>query len=159
MILAGRREGILRIVVEDYIFGAAPIASKTIVDKHGLKVSPATIRSDMAYLEQEGYITRPHSSAGSIPTDKAYRYYVELVIEDIKLPLAEQYMMYELLQETKEEIEEWLKLAAMWLARFVHNIAIITYPKATQCRLKHLDLVALQDFVALLILVLYEAKN
>jgi heat-inducible transcriptional repressor len=158
MRVAGRREAILRIIVEDYISGTMPVASKSITDRHGLKVSSATIRNDMAYLEQEGYITRPHHSAGGIPAAKAYRYYVESIVEDIELPLAEQYMMYELLKEAKEEIEEWLKLAAALLARFVHNIAIITYPKATQCRLKHLDLVALQDFIALLVLVLYEAK-
>ena len=158
MQVAGRREAILRIIVEDYVSGTMPVASKSITDKHGLKVSPATIRNDMAHLEQEGYIARPHHSAGSIPTAKAYRYYVESIVKDIELPLAEQYMMYKLLQEAKEEIEEWLKLAAALLARFVHNIAIITYPKATQCRLKHLDLVALQDFIALLVIVLYEAK-
>jgi len=158
MALAERREAILRIIAEDYISGAIPIASKAIADKHNLGVSPATVRNDMAYLEQEGYITHPHHSAGSVPTDKAYRYYVESTIEDMELPLAEQYIAYELLRETKEEMEQWLKLAVAWLARFVHNIALITYPKATQCRLKHLDLVALQDFVALLILVLYESK-
>jgi len=158
MSLTGRREAILRIIVEDYLSGAAPVASKTIVDKYGLKVSPATIRNGMAHLEQEGYITRPHHSAGSVPTDEAYHYYVESVIEDMELPLAEQYMIYEVFRETKEGLEQWLKLAVVWLAHFVHNIALVTYPKASQCRLKHLDLVALQDFVALLILVLHEAN-
>lgn len=158
MPLAGRREAILKIIVRDFIAQAVPVASKAIVDRYGLKASPATIRNDMAYLEQEGYITHPHPSAGCVPTDKAYRYYVASIGEDIGLSPVERYLIYQLYQETKEEMEQWLKLAATWLARFVHNIAVVTYPRAPQCRFKHLDLVALQDFLVLLVLVLSQAK-
>jgi heat-inducible transcriptional repressor len=158
MALAQRREIVLKIIVDEYIAGAVPVASKTIADNYDLKVSPATIRSEIAYLEQGGYVSRPHSSAGSVPTDKAYRYYVEAMSGDIEIPLAEQYLIYRLFQETKEEIEQLLKLATAWLARFVHNMALVTSPRPSQHRLKHLGLVALQDFVALLILVLYKAK-
>jgi heat-inducible transcriptional repressor len=86
MAIRERRETVLRMIIEDYIIGAVPVASKAIVERYGLKVSPATIRNDTAYLEQEGYVIHPHHSAGSIPTDKAYRYYVELIGEDIELP-------------------------------------------------------------------------
>ena len=158
MILEGRREAVLRIIVKDYITGTVPIASKAIVDRYGLEVSPATIRNDIACLEEEGYVTHPHHSAGSMPTDKAYRYYVELIGEDIELPPGEQYLIYHLLQETRGEIERWLRLAAVLLAHFVRNMAIVTSPRATHSRLKYFDLVALQDFVALLISVLYGAK-
>ena len=158
MPLAGRREAILGIVVREYIAQAVPVASKTIVNKYGLKLSPATIRNDVVYLEREGYITRPHTSAGSVPTDKAYRYYVASLSEDIGLSPVERYLIDQLYQETKEEMEQWLKLAAMLLARFVHNIAVITYPTAHRCRFRHLDLVALQDFLVLLVLVLSQAK-
>lgn len=158
MPLAGRREAILKIIVRDFIAQAVPVASKAIVDRYGLKASPATIRNDMAYLEQEGYITHPHPSAGCVPTDKAYRYYVASISEDIGLSPVERYLIYQLYQETKEEMEQWLKLAATWLARFVHNIAVVTYPRAPQCRFKHLDLVTLQDFLVLLVLVLSQAK-
>lgn len=158
MPLPERRETILRIIVNGYITDAAPVASKTIVDKYGLEVSSATIRNDMKYLEQEGYITRPHSSAGSIPTDKAYRCYVESLSGDIKLPSDEQSLIYQLFQEAKEEWEQWLKLAAVLLARAVHNMAVVTSPVAGEHRLKHLEIVSLQDFLALLVLVLYEAR-
>ena len=158
MPLTGRRLDILRIIVEDYIGAATPIASKAIADKYGLKASPATIRNDMAYLEQEGYVTRPHISAGSVPTDKAYHYYVDSINEDVALSQAEQRIICQLLQEAKEEIEQWLRLAAAVLARFVRNTAMVTLPIAGQCRFKHLDLVALHDFMALLILVLYGAR-
>jgi heat-inducible transcriptional repressor len=158
MALEGRREVILRLIIRSYIAEAVPVASKTIADRYGLTVSPATIRNDMVYLEQEGYIMRPHASAGSVPTDKAYRYYVASMSEDVGLPPVERYLVYQLYRETKEETELWLKLAATWLARFVHNVAVITSPKAAHCRLKYIDLVALQDFMALLVLVLYETR-
>jgi heat-inducible transcriptional repressor len=158
MALRERRETVLRVIIEDYITRAAPIASSAIVEKHGLKVSPATIRNDTAYLEREGYVVRPHRSAGSIPTDKAYRYYVELIGAEIELPRVEQYLLHQISQEAKEELEQWLKTVAALLARLVHNLVVVTTPKAVRCRFKHLDLVALQDFMALLIVVLYEAK-
>ncbi len=158
MAVRDRRETVLRVIIEDYITGAAPVASSTIVEKYGLKVSPATIRNDTAYLEREGYVIHPHRSAGSIPTDKAYRYYVESIGEEIELPRVEQYLVHQISQEAKEELEQWLRTVAALLARLVHNLVVVTTPKAVRCRLKHLDLVALQDFMALLIVVLYEAK-
>lgn len=158
MVVRDRRETVLRVIIEDYITRAAPVASSTIVEKYGLNVSPATIRNDTAYLEREGYVIHPHRSAGSIPTDKAYRYYVELIGEEIELPYVDQYLVHQVPQEAKDELEQWLRTAAALLARLVHNLVVITTPKAVRCRLKHLDLVALQDFMALLIVVLYEAK-
>jgi len=156
--LTERRETILRVIVADYITGAMPVASKAIAYNYDLRVSPATVRNDVAYLEEEGYIMHPHPSAGAIPTDKAYRYYVEMISRDVELPLAEQYWIYELFQGAKEEFEQCLKLAAALLAHFVRNVAVVTPVKAPRCRFKHLDLVALQDFVVLLVLVLYEAR-
>jgi heat-inducible transcriptional repressor len=158
MAVRERRETVLRVIIEDYITRAVPVASNIIVERYGLKVSPATIRNDTAYLEREGYVIHPHRSAGSIPTDKAYRYYVELIGEEIELPSVEQYLIHQISQEAKEELEQWLKTVAVLLARLVHNLVVITTPKAARCRFKHLDLVALQDFMALLIVVLYEAK-
>jgi heat-inducible transcriptional repressor len=158
MALKERRETVLRVIVEDYITRAAPVASNVIVGKYDLKASPATIRNDTAYLEREGYVLRPHRSAGSIPTDKAYRYYVELIGEEIELPGVEQYLVHQLSREAREELEQWLRTVAALLARLVHNLVVITTPKAVRCRFRHLDLVALQDFMALLIVVLNEAR-
>jgi len=158
MALRERRETVLRVIIEDYITRATPVASSAIVEKYGLRVSPATVRNDTAYLEREGYVIHPHRSAGSIPTDKAYRYYVELIGEEIELPRVEQYLVRQISQEAREELEQWLRTVAALLARLVHNLVVITTPKAVRCRLKHIDLVALQDFMALLIVVLHEAK-
>jgi len=158
MAIGERRKTVLRMIVEDYISTAEPVASSAIVKRYGLKVSPATVRNDTAYLEREGYIMHPHRSAGSVPTDKAYRYYVELIREEVGLPPVEEYLIRQISQETKDEFEQWLKTVAALLARLVHNLVVITTPKAIRCRFKYLDLVALQDFMALLIVVLYEAK-
>ncbi|MCK5181490.1 MAG: DeoR family transcriptional regulator, partial [Dehalococcoidia bacterium] len=116
MALRERRETVLRAIIEDYITRVAPVSSNTIVEKYGLRVSPATIRNDTAYLEREGYVIHPHHSAGSVPTDKAYRYYVELIGEEIELPHVEQYLIHQISQEAKEELEQWLKTLAALLA-------------------------------------------
>ncbi len=158
MAVGRRRETVLRAIVEEYITGAAPVASRAIVDRHGLKVSPATIRNDTAYLEREGYVVRPHHSAGSVPTDKAYRYYVQLIGEEVELPAVDEYLTYYMLRETREGLEHWLKTVASLLAGLLRNMVVITSPKPVECRLKHLNLVALQDFMALMIVVLCEAR-
>ena len=155
--LTSRRETVLSIIVSEYIATALPVASETIFRNYRLGVSPATIRNDMAYLEEEGYIARPHTSAGSVPLDKGYRHYVELLANEAELPLEEQYRIRRLFREVEEEFEKWLKLAATIAARLVRNAALVTFPKPRQCRFKRLELVALQEFVALMVLVLSEA--
>jgi heat-inducible transcriptional repressor len=111
----------------------------------------------MAHLEKEGYITRPHPSAGSIPSDKGYRYYVES-LSDIELPLAEQLLISHLFHQVERELEEWLNLAAALTAQLVQNVAIVTIPKPANSRLKHLELVALKDSLTLVVLVLHGAR-
>jgi heat-inducible transcriptional repressor len=155
--LTPRREAVLSIIVSEYIATALPVASEAIFRNYSLGVSPATIRNDMAYLEEEGYIARPHASAGSVPLDKGYRHYVELLANEAELPLEEQYRIRRLFREVEEEFEKWLRLAATIAARLVRNAALVTFPKPRQCRFKHLELVALQEFVVLMVLVLSEA--
>ena len=153
--LTPRRRAILNIIVAEYIATATPVASETILRTYQIGVSSATIRNDMAYLEKEGYITKPHTSAGSIPLVKGYRYYVESISKDSELPLEEQHRIRDSFQNI-EEIERWLKVAAAMLARLVGNAALVTFPKVRQYHLKHLELVALHEFLALLVVVLSE---
>ena len=155
--LTPRREAVLRIIVGKYITTAVPVASEAIFRNYQLRVSPATIRNDMAYLEEEGYIIRPYTSAGGIPLDKGYRHYVESLTEDVELPSYEQYRIRNLFREAEEELEGWLKLAAGIMARLAGNAALVTFPKSSQCRFRHLELVAVHEFLALLVLVLSEA--
>lgn len=149
-----RRESILGLIVGEYILTASPVASETIARKHGLGVSPATVRNEMAVLEEEGYITRRHISGGGVPSDKGYRYYVESLMNEEEVPLAERRMMSHLFLLVEQEFEEWNRLAAALLARLLSSVAIATFPKSTQTRFKHLELVAVQDLLALLVLIL-----
>ena len=153
--LTSRRRAILNIIVAEYIATATPVASETILRNYQLGVSSATIRNDMAYLEQEGFITKPHTSAGSIPLFKGYRHYVESIAKDTELPLEEQRRIRDSLHNL-EETEQWLKVAAALMARLVGNAALVTFPKASRYRLKHLELVQLHEFLVLLIVVISE---
>jgi heat-inducible transcriptional repressor len=155
--LTARREAVLKIIVSEYIDTAVPVASETIFRNYKLGVSPATIRNDMAYLEEEGYIARPHTSAGSVPLDKSYRHYVESLTKKTELNVQEQYRIRKLFSEVEKEFEKWLKLAAAIAASLVKNAALVTLPKPRQCRFKHLELVALQEFMSLMVLILGEA--
>jgi len=155
--LSHRTETILKSIVGQYITKATPVPSQSIINDYELGVSAATIRNEMAYLEQEGYINRPHPSAGSIPSDKGYRYYVES-LTDIKLPLAEQCLIGHLFHQVEGELGEWLSLAATLIAQLAQNMAVVTMPKPVGCQFKHLELVALQDSLALAVLILRGAK-
>jgi heat-inducible transcriptional repressor len=156
-VLSPRSETILKSIVGQYITRAVPVPSQSIINDYELAVSPATIRNEMAHLEQEGYIIRPHPSAGSIPSDKGYRFYVE-TISDIELPLAEQFLISHLFHQVEREMEEWLSLAATLTAQLVQNVAIVAMPKTAKCQFKHLELVALRESLALVVLVLHGAR-
>jgi len=155
--LSPRTGTILKSIVGQYITKATPISSQSIINNYKLGVSTATIRNEMAHLEEKGYITRSHPSAGGIPSDKGYRYYVE-TLRDIQLPLAEQRLINHLFHQVEKELEKWLNLAATLIAQLVQDVAVVTMPKPVACQFKYLELVALHDSLALLVLVLRGAK-
>ena len=152
-----RTEAILKSIVEQYITQAIPVPSQTIFNGCELGVSAATIRNEMAYLEQEGYITRRHPSAGSTPSDKGNRYYVES-LPDIKLPSAEQRLISHLFHQVERELGEWLSLASTVIAQLAQNLAVVSMHKPVDYQFKHLELVALRDSLVLVILVLRGAR-
>jgi heat-inducible transcriptional repressor len=156
-VLTKRQGNILKIIVREYISQASPVGSVAIARRYGIGVSSATIRNDMARLEEGGYIIRPHISGGGIPSDKGYRYYVESLVQE-EIPVDEQRMLSHLFHQVEQELAEWTRLAASLLARMVSNVAIVTSPKATASRVKHLEMVTLQESLAVLILLLQEAK-
>lgn len=155
--LAPRTELILKSIVNWYIERAVPVSSQNLVHDYDLNVSSATVRNEMALLEQEGYIYRPHTSAGSIPSDKGYRYYVAS-LEVTPLPISEQRMINHLFHQVENRMEEWLSLAAAIVARLSKNTAVITVPKPADCQFRHLELISLQDYLGLLVLVLRGAR-
>jgi heat-inducible transcriptional repressor len=151
--LSTRSGQILNYIVRQYIAGAVPVPSQAVADKADLQVSPATIRNEMAQLERDGYLIRPHTSAGCIPSDKGYRYYVESM-DKITLPREEQYLISHTFHQVEKEVEAWVSLTASLLARLTQNVAVVSLPKATDCKLKHLELIAVQDTRALMVIVL-----
>lgn len=154
----GRTARVLGIIVGEYVATALPVASENIAHKYGLAVSPATIRNDMARLEEEGYISRPHTSAGAVPSDKGYRYYVEALAPEEELPLQERLLIRHQLHRVEREMEEWVRLAGAILAGLARNLALVTLPKAPESRFKRLELVSLQELLALLVLVISDAR-
>ena len=155
--LPPRTETILKSIVGQYITKARPVPSQSITDDNELGISSATVRNEMTYLEEEGYIARPHHSAGSIPLDKGYRHYVE-TLGDVRLPLVEQQLIDHLFHQVEKDLDEWLNMAASLIAQMVQNAVIITTPKPQACQFKHLELVRLQDSLGLVILILNGAN-
>ena len=148
---------ILNYIVREYISRAVAVPSQVIADEANLGVSSATIRNEMSHLESEGYLVRPHTSAGCIPSDKGYRYYVES-IEDTQLPWEEQRLISHTFHQVEREVEAWASLTATLLARLAQNVAVVSLPKSTDCKLKHLELIAVQDNRTLAVVVLDGAR-
>jgi heat-inducible transcriptional repressor len=123
---------------------------------NSLDVSSATIRNEMMRLKHEGYIIQPHTSSGSVPSDKGYRHYVE-TLDDVRLPLNQQRMINHLFHQVETRMEEWARLTATLLANMSQNMAVVATAKPDNCLFKHLELVSIQDSTALLVLVLQGA--
>jgi heat-inducible transcriptional repressor len=151
--LTPRQQLVLGLVIRDYVAAAQPVGSKTI-QEYGLGVSSATIRNEMAVLEDFGYLTQPHTSAGRIPTEQGYRYFVERLMRESHLPLDEQRTIRHQFHQVGVDLEQWMRLAASVLARTAQTAAVVTSMKTEQCRLRHLELISLRDTLIMLIVVL-----
>ena len=158
--LTERKRRIVNVIVSDYIREVVPIASETIARDSQLDVRPATIRNEVAELEEDGYLARPHPSAGSVPRPKSYRLYVETVASAPahQFPDAVRSFVWRQLGGTEWDLDEWARASAALLAGLVSNMAIATFPKASESRVRHIELVPLQDLLALLIIVLGQAR-
>ena len=152
-----RRQNLLEIIVGDYIVSAMPVASQQIARQHDLQVSSATIRNDMAELEEMGYISRPHASAGGVPGDLAYRFYVERPASRVRPSRQFEQSVLGAIQPQAADPDAWARAAAEVLSNALHNVAVATSSKVWQARVKQLQLVHLQDRQALLVLVLQDA--
>jgi len=151
--LTDRRRDILKLIVEDYINGAMPVSSDTIARKMAVPVSSATVRNEMAALEDEGYIMQPHTSAGRVPSDRGYRYFVEFLMPEQVLSAEEQRMINHQFYQVQLDTDQWVRLAAAVLARAAMNAAVITAPKLSDIKLKHVKLVQVQQRLTLLVMV------
>jgi heat-inducible transcriptional repressor len=151
--LTRRQEEILSIVVREYIAMAVPVGSKTLVHRYRLDVSPATVRAELGFLEREGYLMQTHTSAGRMPTDKGYRYFVHRLMRETELPPSEQRMISHQFHQVQLDLEQWMKLAAAVLAQAASSASLVTAPRARQARFRHVESISLSEVTALLILI------
>lgn len=154
--LSDRQQAILGFVVREYIRTAQPVGSKTVVERANLNVSSATIRNEMAFLEDMGLLTHPHTSAGRVPKEAGYRYFVERLMEKSDLPEAEQRLIRHQFHQARLDMEQWMKLAAAVLAHTTGAASVVTLPHTTNCRVKHIELIGLSEGLTLLVLVLQQ---
>ncbi|MPZ00619.1 MAG: heat-inducible transcriptional repressor HrcA [Actinophytocola sp.] len=147
-----RRFEVLRAIVADYVSNQEPIGSKALVDKHNLGVSSATVRNDMAALEDEGYIAQPHTSAGRIPTDKGYRVFVDRLSEIKPLSTAERRAIKNFL-EGAIDLEDVMRRSVRLLAQLTRQVAIVQYPTLSNSTVRHIELVALTSARLMIVLI------
>ena len=152
--LAERQRDLLRAVIREYIATAEPVASAALVRRYGLDVSSATVRNALAALEELGLLTHPHTSAGRVPTDLGYRYFIESLMPHPSLLPAEQLTVSHQFQQAMSNTAEWLRLAASTLARLTAEAAIVTPPSPTRSLLKHVEAVPISERRVLLVAVL-----
>lgn len=153
MALSERRSRILAFIVDDFVDSALPVGSQALVARHALGLSSATVRNEMAALEEVGMITQPHTSAGRIPSHRGYRYYVSSLMPERTLNRQEQFTILHQFHQASRQLEEWVGLAASVLANSTRNVALVTQPRLLEVRLKQLQLVELLDNRALLVVV------
>ncbi len=151
-----RAQAILRAVIEEYVHTATPVGSQALVEKYSLPVSSATVRNVLAELEVAGFLSHPHTSAGRVPTDTGYRYYVESIVETDPLPAVEQLMIRHQFGQVQFASEHWFRLAATTLATATGSAGLATPAKPAAARLRRIDLVSIHERLASLILVLRE---
>jgi heat-inducible transcriptional repressor len=153
-----RSQAILRAVIEEYVTTASPVGSQALVERYGLGVSSATVRNILAELETAGLLSHPHTSAGRMPTDAGYRFYVESIAETVPLPAVEQLMIRHQFGQVEFASEHWFRLAATTLAGLTRSAGLATPAKPRAAHIRRVDLVAVNERMASLILVLREGS-
>lgn len=150
--MESRRLEILRAIVDEYVATQEPVGSKAIADRHGLGISPATIRNEMALLEEQGLITHPHTSAGRIPTDRGYRVFVDKLATIKPLSKAERRAIESFL-EGANNLDDVVMRTVRLLADVTKQVAVVQYPSIVKSRVRHLELVSLTSSQLMVILI------
>ncbi|MDG2496764.1 MAG: heat-inducible transcriptional repressor HrcA [Aquiluna sp.] len=150
--IPGRSLQVLRAIVEDYISSNQPVGSKSLLDRHPLGVSAATIRNDMALLEEEELITAPHTSSGRIPTEKGYRLFVDK-LGDVKPLTASERRAIETFLDGANDLDDIVERTARTLSELTNNLALVQYPTLGKSRVRHVELIQVSDFKILVMLI------
>ena len=152
MTLDDRKLEVLRVIVEDYVATQEPVGSKALVERHNLKVSPATVRNDMAVLEEEGYLRQPHTSAGRVPTDKGYRLFVDRLSRIKPLSPAERRAIERFLIGAVD-LDDVVHRTVRLLAQLTRQVAVVQYPSLARSRVRHVELVPISTTRLMLVLI------
>jgi heat-inducible transcriptional repressor len=150
--LDDRKLAVLRAIVQDYVGTEEPVGSKALVERHSLGVSPATVRNDMAALEEDGYIQQPHTSAGRIPTDKGYRLFVDRLAEVKPMTAPERRAIRHFL-DGAVDLDDVVARTVRLLAQLTRQVAVVQYPSLSRSTVRHIELVALAPTKVMLVLI------
>ncbi|MCC6501325.1 MAG: heat-inducible transcription repressor HrcA [Anaerolineales bacterium] len=152
--LTERQKNLLLLIIRDYIESAQPIGSKRLMEHYRLDFSPATIRNEMSALTEMGYLRQPHTSAGRVPTEDGYRYFVSQMMHNAELPASVQHTISHQFHQSRADVDQWMTLAASILAHQSQGVSVITAPHSEQARYKHVELISTQGRQVLMVLVM-----
>ncbi len=153
--LTERQKLILALVVHEFARTAAPVGSRYLVENYNLDMSPATVRNELAALTEQGYLRQPHTSAGRVPTEEGYRYFVGRLLHETALPEATRRTISHQFYQTRHDVDQWMRLAASVLAHHSRAASLVTAPHPDTLRFKHLELINTRGRQVLMVLVLF----
>ena len=154
--LTERQKKLLLLIIRDYIESksAQPVGSKRLAEHYHLNLSPATIRNEMAALTEMGYLRQPHTSAGRVPTEEGYRYFVSQMMNQAELPESVQATISHQFHQSRPDIDQWMTLAASILAHQSQGVSVVTAPHTDKAKYKHVELISTQGRQVLMVLVM-----
>jgi heat-inducible transcriptional repressor len=152
--LTERQKTILMLVIRDYIETAQPVGSNALVKRYHLDLSSATVRNELSALDEMGFLRQPHTSAGRIPTEEGYRFFVGQMMHQAELPEAVQHTITHQFYQARPDVEQWMTLAASILAHQSQGVSVVTAPHAEQSLFKHVELISTQGRQVLMVMVM-----
>src|SRR5512143_3758005 len=152
--LTERQKTLLLLIIRDYIESAQPVGSKRLVEHYHINLSTATIRNEMAALTEMGYLRQPHTSAGRVPTEEGYRYFVSQMMNQAVLPASIQATISHQFYQARPGVEQWMTLAASVLAHQSQGVSVVTAPHVEKAKYKHVELISTQGRQVLMVLVM-----
>jgi heat-inducible transcriptional repressor len=152
--LTERQKTLLMLVIRDYIETAQPVGSKALVERYHLDLSSATVRNELSALDDMGYLRQPHTSAGRVPTEEGYRFFVGQMMHQAELPEAVQHTITHQFYQARPDVDQWMTLAASILAHQSQGVSVVTAPHAEQALFKHVELISTQGRQVLMVMVM-----
>jgi len=152
--LTERQKTILMLVIRDYIETAQPVGSNALVKRYHLDLSSATVRNELAALDEMGFLRQPHTSAGRVPTEEGYRFFVGQMMHQAELPEAVQHTITHQFYQARPDVDQWMTLAASILAHQSQGVSVVTAPHAEQALFKHVELISTQGRQVLMVMVM-----